>query len=201
MILYGASGHGKAVAEIIREITNEGVIFFDDNEFAALPKEIVVAPSEMTPEESVIVTIGMNHVRYEIVTRRGDYNYAKAIHPRSFVSKSATIGSGTVVMATAVLSVDCEVGDHVIVNTGAIVEHDCVIKAFSHISPNAVICGGVEIGEGTWIGAGATIKNGLKIGKWVVIGAGAVVISDVPDYSIFVGCPAVFLSKNDKFSH
>jgi acetyltransferase EpsM len=64
------------------------------------------------------------------------------------------------------------------------------------VSPGATVCGGVHVGEGTWIGAGAKVKNGVKIGKWAIIGMGAIVISDVPDFSIFTGIPAVLKSTN-----
>ena len=46
------------------------------------------------------------------------------------------------------------------------------------------------IGRDTWIGHGAIIMPGVKIGDGSVIGAGAVVTKDVPDYSVYAGCPA-----------
>lgn len=44
--------------------------------------------------------------------------------------------------------------------------------------------------EGASIGSGATILCGLTIGAQAMVGAGAVVIDDVPDYAVVVGCPA-----------
>lgn len=46
------------------------------------------------------------------------------------------------------------------------------------------------IGNDVWVGAQANIIRGAKIGDGAVIGANALVLSDVPPYSIVVGCPA-----------
>ena len=45
--------------------------------------------------------------------------------------------------------------------------------------------------RGATIGANATIVCGVTVGRYAFIGAGAVVRSDVPDYALMVGVPAV----------
>jgi UDP-2-acetamido-3-amino-2,3-dideoxy-glucuronate N-acetyltransferase len=45
--------------------------------------------------------------------------------------------------------------------------------------------------RGATIGANATILCGLTIGRYAFIGAGALVRTDVPDYGLMVGVPAV----------
>jgi len=52
----------------------------------------------------------------------------------------------------------------------------------------------VKIGEGSWIGESACII-GARVGKNCVIGANAVVTSDIPDYSVAVGVPAVVIKQ------
>jgi serine O-acetyltransferase len=52
-----------------------------------------------------------------------------------------------------------------------------------------------EFGDYVDIGAGAKILGGIKIGSHVTIGANAVVLTDVPDYSIAVGVPAIIKPK------
>lgn len=54
----------------------------------------------------------------------------------------------------------------------------------------------VVIGDGSWIGENACII-GVHIGKNCVIGANAVVTSDIPDYSVAVGVPAVVIKQFD----
>lgn len=57
----------------------------------------------------------------------------------------------------------------------------------------------VVIGDGSWIGENACII-GAHIGKNCVIGANAVVTSDIPDYSVAVGVPAVVIKQFDQNS-
>lgn len=54
--------------------------------------------------------------------------------------------------------------------------------------------GSVDIGEGAWIGENVSII-GAKIGKNSIIGSNSVVLSDIDDYSIAVGCPAKVIKK------
>jgi UDP-2-acetamido-3-amino-2,3-dideoxy-glucuronate N-acetyltransferase len=50
---------------------------------------------------------------------------------------------------------------------------------------------GTLVRRGATIGANATIVCGVTVGRYAFIGAGAVVRSDVPDYALMVGVPAV----------
>lgn len=54
----------------------------------------------------------------------------------------------------------------------------------------------VIIGNSSWIGENVSII-GASIGKHSVIGANSVVITDVPDYSVAVGCPAKIVKRFD----
>ena len=49
----------------------------------------------------------------------------------------------------------------------------------------------IQIGDDVWIGAHATVLPGVTIGTGSVIAAGAVVTSNIPEYAIAAGVPAV----------
>lgn len=55
----------------------------------------------------------------------------------------------------------------------------------------------VHIGDDCWIGASVTILAGVKIGEGCTIGAGSVVTSQIPPFSVAVGCPARVIKKVD----
>lgn len=55
--------------------------------------------------------------------------------------------------------------------------------------------GGVEIGDGTWIGIGVSVLSNVKIGRNCVIAAGSVVVSDIPDFCVAAGAPAIVVKK------
>lgn len=50
--------------------------------------------------------------------------------------------------------------------------------------------GNIIIGNNVWIGANVFINPGIIIGDNSVIGANSVVTKDIPNNSIFGGCPA-----------
>lgn len=198
MYLYGASGHGKVIKEILESQGKTVDFFIDDN---LELNELVGIPviHNMEDADEIIVSIGINKTRKYVVEKI--INNSKcifadaAIHANAIVSNSAKIGTGTVVMGGAIINADAIIGKHSIINTGASVDHDCVLEDFVHISPHATLCGNVMIGEGSWIGAGATIIQGVKIGRWCIIGAGSVVTKDIPDEYLAVGNRCKLIKK------
>lgn len=194
--LFGASGHGKVIKEILNANGVKVEAFIDDNHAVneCAGRKVLHEYDSLSP---VIVSIGVNSIRKIVVEKleakaqanEAELNFATAIHPSAVVSPSAKIGEGTVVMAGAVINADAVIGKHCIINTGATVDHDCIIEDYCHIAPGAHISGATCIGEGTWIGVGSSVIQCLKIGKDTMIGAGSVVVKDIPDKVIAYGNP------------
>lgn len=190
--LYGASGHGKVVAEIL-EKNGAGISgVFDDNPAVTRLLDYPVlgafAPDRFPAAAQMVVTVGNNRIRRRIA-QQVSAPFATAIHPAANLSVRSSIGAGTVVMAGVSVNSGTVIGQHAILNTNCAVDHDCELGDFVHISPNAALAGNVKVGEGTHIGIGACVIQGIIIGRWVTIGAGTVVITDVPDYAVIVGNP------------
>lgn len=116
--------------------------------------------------------------------------FARVLHSTAWISPTARIEDGAVVMAGAVVNSGARIGRHAIVNTGAIVEHDVEVGAFASVAPGAVIGGGAVIGEGSYVGLGARVRDHIKIGQRTMIGMGAAVVGDVDDDLVVVGVPA-----------
>lgn len=189
MHLYGASGHGKVVAEIA-EITGEKIDGFIDKDIS-ITVVWKYPVFHFFPEnvEKLIISIGNNKIRSEISKWTANTEFGTLIHPSSEISSRAFIDKGTVIMANTSINSEAKIGKHCILNTACSIDHECEIADYVHISPLAAIAGGVKIGEGTHIGIGAVIIQGITIGKWCTIGAGAVIIKDVPDGVTVVGNP------------
>ena len=197
MILIGASGHGRTVAEIAEDCGYGNISFLD----LAYPNKKTVGkwpvsgiPSKENLVEAdagdIFVAIGNNRAREKTVIELGLGECPAMFHASSIVSRYAKINGGTLVAAGAIINTGAQIGSFVIVNTGASVDHDCVVADFVHISPGARLAGGVSIGARTWIGIGAVVRENIKIGKDVVIGAGAAVVKDIVDGSVVGGVPA-----------
>ena len=199
MYLYGASGHGKVIKDIVELQGDEVEGFVDDNPKLSsyCGKPVLHNADGLTP---MVVSIGINKTRKRIVEKL-KCQFATAIHPSAMVSPSAKIGEGTVVMAGAVINADVVIGKHCIINTGASIDHECVVGDFCHIAPHATLCGQVHVGEGTLMGVGSCAIPCMKIGSWTTVGAGAAVVRDVPDGVTVVGNPAKIVIRTKDVSN
>lgn len=55
----------------------------------------------------------------------------------------------------------------------------------------------ITIGKGCFLAANVVVTPGVTIGDGVVIGANSVVTSDIPSYSLAVGCPAKVVKRHN----
>ncbi len=187
--IYGASGHGKVVADIAKLCDYQKIIFIDD------AKEGLPTLEEFQKRYNYPIAwgIGDNETRRQKAPLIE--HFATLIHPNAVVAESARIGEGSVVMAGAVINPDATVGAHTIINTGAVVEHDCLIGDFVHIAPNCALAGGVQVGDATFIGIGSNVIQNVHIGSEVLVGAGSVVLEDIDNGLIAYGVPAKVRGK------
>ena len=91
VIVIGASGHGKVVADIVRRSGDTLLGFLDDNE--ALPSEVAgvpvlgkVADYARYPEASFVVGIGNSGVREKVARQLDGVRWYTAIHPSAVIS-------------------------------------------------------------------------------------------------------------------
>ena len=203
VVINGAGGHAKVIADIIIKSGDEVVGFLDDNiekDTIVIDNYKVIGKTEdclklkEDKELYFIIAIGNNFTRKDIAEKY-NLNYYTAIHPTAVIGMHVHIDKGTVIMANSCINSSTIIGKHCIINTGAIVEHDNSIKDFVHISPNATLCGTVIVGECTHIGAGSVIKNNITITNNCIIGAGAVVVKDIEKNGIYVGVPAKLIKE------
>lgn len=196
--VFGASGHGKVITEQMTNLNCNIEAIFDDapkcDKLGFIPIYNATEIVKSAPDVAFIIAIGNNQIRKNISLRLSNYNFFSTVHKSAYISPSATLGIGTVVMLRAIINTDAKIGNHVIINTAAIIEHDCIIEDFVHISPNVTLSGNINIGIGSHLGTGVIVLPGIKIGKWCTIGAGTVVIHDAPDGAIVVGNPGKIIS-------
>lgn len=196
LFIYGASGHSKVIVEIAEQLSYSIAGLLDANPAIKNLLGYPVSTSDDSAGKAFwIIGIGNNGIRKKISLAEAR-SYISLVHLAANLSKRATIGEGTVVMAGVSINADVCVGKHCIINTNASIDHDCEIADYVHVSPNAALAGNVTVGEGTHIGIGASIIQGLKIGRWCTIGAGAVIIHDVPDGATVVGNPGRVIKVN-----
>ena len=204
IIIIGASGHGKVVADIVEQEGRYSLAGFVDaavvagTEFFGYP---VLGREEDLPGlttkmglSGCLVAVGDNWSRMQCAAKvRGlvpELPFVAVAHPSARLARGAEIGAGTVVMAGAVLGPDVRVGQFCIVNTGACLDHDGVLEDFSSLAPGVVAGGNVRIGTGSAVSLGAHLIHGVAVGVHSVVGAGATVLENIPDRVLAHGTPA-----------
>jgi sugar O-acyltransferase (sialic acid O-acetyltransferase NeuD family) len=203
-IIVGAGGHARVVMDAFLLSSPEllRAAFADDDALlwgTALLGCPVIGSSEAVVRSGMHfhVAVGHNPTRRRLMKRlceAGGLPF-EVVHPKSCVSRFASIGIGSFIAAGAVVAPMAAIGDGVIVNHGAIVDHDCCVGDFAHIAPNTSLAGGARVGRHVLVGAGARVMVGVSVGDNAVVGAGAVVLSDVPPGAVVAGIPAQQLER------
>lgn len=211
-VIMGAGGHGRVVADLVRTLGHDVVGYADEDTdklgivvdstgaTVVLDQTTVLCCARGEQRwplaiDAVALGVGDNTARAQFLAQIPDAMLSTLIHPRSWVSESAQLGPGSIVLAGALINSGANIGGAAIVNSGAIIEHDCALGIAVHISPGATLCGAVSVGARSWVAAAAVIIPGCKVGKGCVVGAGAVVIRDIPDGMTVVGNPALPIQR------
>jgi sugar O-acyltransferase (sialic acid O-acetyltransferase NeuD family) len=202
VVVYGASGHGKVVGDILLARKDPSFAGFVDDSPELQGSRVLGLPvlgdgywlQREAGKMKVVVALGVgdNFARQRLVEkcRVWGTELATLLHPTASVSDSARLGPGTVVMAQAAINPNAKIGNGVIVNTGAVVEHDVEIGDFAHVSPSAAMAGASCLGMLSQLGIGAVVIQCVRIGAKTIVGAGAVVVRDIPDRVVAFGIPA-----------
>jgi len=186
LLIIGAGGHGRSVAEAASLGQNYVLTAFLDD--AAKPQQHhlwgcpVWGGTAMLADcrgriDTVIVAIGDNALRealHQQVKAQG-LTLAMVVHPAAMVSPAATIGEGCAIMAGAIIGTGAQLGEGVIVNCGAVVDHDCVVESFGHLGVHAGMAGGSVLGRSAWMPVGSALAYGVKVPAGRVLRAGEVV--------------------------
>ena len=194
VIVIGGGGHAKVVMDCIQCAGDAVVGILDDSltpgtEILGVKVLGKVEAYATFPDCCFVIAIGNNATR-KAISEKLNAKWYTAIHPSAVVSRYATVGEGSVVLANAVINAGAAVGRHCIVNTAAVVEHDNYLSDFVHISPRAALAGNVTVGECSQVGIGAALRQGITIGANCLIGAGAAVVKDILEEGIYAGVPA-----------
>ena len=199
LIIFGASGHGKVVAEAaLAAAPGRKIIFLDDAEECHGSSILGIAVSGGRSQlgalrgTPVALGIGDNRARWKVLSwlRTQGHALETVIHPAAILGQSVEIGEGTFLGAGAIAIAEARIGAGAIVNTGATVDHDCEIGKAAHIGPGVHLCGNVRVGARALLGVGSVVKPGISIADDVIIGAGSVVVRDVASGGTYVGNPA-----------
>jgi sugar O-acyltransferase (sialic acid O-acetyltransferase NeuD family) len=201
VIIFGAGGHAKVIADIVEKQGAYSLDGFVSDATTDQGKTLIGYPvlgrsdflDSKKDECHLLIGIGNNHVRDTLYKKYKNlgYHFATAIHPSAQLGKGCVIEEGCVVMAGVCINSDAHIYPNAIINTGATIDHDVVIHQSAQICPGCHLCGAVSVGESAFVGSGAIVIQQINIGANAVVGAGSTVIRNVAEGLRVVGSPAV----------
>jgi sugar O-acyltransferase (sialic acid O-acetyltransferase NeuD family) len=149
LIIAGAGGHGKVVADCV---LSQGIYqlkgFLDDQ----LPPGMEVLPGlkilgtiagvglRKPMASHFIVAIGKNDIRRKLFLELSFLmKPATVVHPSVVISAFAKIGPGTVILPNSVVNAGAVIGENCILNSLSLVDHDSVLGSHSHLAQGSIL--------------------------------------------------------------
>lgn len=160
LLILGAGGHGKVVAEVAQAVGYDDIAFLDDNSDEAIGK-ISDMDKLFGKYTEAFVGIGNNNVRHELLQKiiACGYTVPALIHPTAYVSKSAKVGQCNIIEPMAIVNANSIIGEGCIISVGSIVDHNCVVGECCHINAGAIVMSGCNVDKFMKIDAGIVKRN------------------------------------------
>lgn len=203
IVIVGGGGHANDIISLLKKNNDYEIIGYTDITDRGKVLGVNYLGSDDVLEEILIkykscnAAIGIGNI--DISHRRNTlyrklksigFTLPSLISRNAIVQDAVTLGEGTVVMDSALISVHTSIGKCSIINYGAILGHNCKIGDFVHVSGGSIIAGGVEVGNNCVLGIGAKIIQGKKITHDCLLGAGSVTITDILKTGTYFGIPS-----------
>ena len=163
LLILGAGGYGKTVADLAAQLgCYAKIAFLDDGRSGeGILGKCSEFPAFADGETEMYPAFGNNSIRIHWMRSLLDVGITvpTLIHPRAYVSPTATLGTGSVVLPMAVVNTGVTVKEGCIINIGALIDHDSVIEAGTHLAPGAIVKAENRIPAMAKIESGAVVEN------------------------------------------
>jgi len=163
LLILGAGGYGQTVFDLAGQLgCYDKIAFLDDGKagpgILGTCAEYAMFADEYT---EVYPAFGNNEARMHWLELldEDEVRIPTLVHPRAYVSPTARIGMGSVVLPMAVVNTGVTVGNGCIVNIGALIDHDTVLEDGVHLAPGAIVKAENRIPEKSKIESGTVIEN------------------------------------------
>ena len=187
IIIVGSGGHARSCVDVIEQQQDYCIDGFITEETTVdwcrqYPVLGADADLEAHWQVGIALHIAIGQIR-NFQTRKKLYEFGLSlayvfpaiVSPYAYVSPSAIVGAGTIIMHGAVVNAGARIGVNSIINTRALIEHDGSIGDHCHISTGAIVNGATHVGDCCFIGSGAVLRQSLDVPAQSFIKMGTIV--------------------------
>ncbi len=195
LLIIGCGSHAEVVSETAYSLGYDELEYFDSNKnLRDFKGKKVIKEMPKNFNGKYFIAIGHNSSReafeLEFKSQNPKSNLVSLLHPKSFISKSAIVEEGVLVLPMSIIHTNVHLKKGVIININCCVDHNSVMNEFSSLAPNATIGANVKIGKRSALLIASSCVTGVEIGKDVVIGASSCVHSEIDSNSLCIGSPS-----------
>ncbi|MBK8893851.1 MAG: sialic acid O-acetyltransferase [Propionivibrio sp.] len=112
------------------------------------------------------------------------------IHPLAYVSASAVMGRGNVIMSHACLQQGVALGNFNIINSHVVIEHEAALADGCFLAASVCVGARVRIGSAIFVGLNSTLREDLTVADHVVVGMASGLLNSVAEGAVVYGLPA-----------
>lgn len=168
IIIIGAGGHGKVVADaVLKEGKYELAGFADDiksvGESVYLNHIVLCKPDEVEMlkfASGFILAIGNNKIRGDKFDKlKAKLAPVSIVHPFTSIAADVKLGAGTVVLAGTTVNAGTTIGDNCIINSHSLIDHDCMIGNHVHVGQSVTLGSGNRVDASTHLEQGKIVDS------------------------------------------
>lgn len=169
LLILGAGGFGKSVAEVAESLNlwNE-ICFVDDswpnkleiNNYKIISNILGLSKLNLADHQA-IVAVGNNELRQKWYSLLHSLNIpcASVIDPSAIISLSTKIAEGVIIMAGCIVGASVKIHNGAILNLGTLVDHDVEIGSCAHLSIGVKVAGGMKIAPLAFLKVGTLVTD------------------------------------------
>lgn len=150
LLILGAGQYGMVAKEIAEAVgTYDTIDFLDDNNPIAIGK--LNEYENFKDSYAAVVAVGNNAFRLELLKKLDGcgFEIATLVHPKAYVSPSATIDKGSFIEPMAVIHTDAEIGIGCIISAGTVVNHNSKVEAGCHLNCGTIVASSTTVNSKT----------------------------------------------------
>ena len=192
IVLIGAGGHALSCIDVIEQAKNfkiAGLVGLKEEIGTVINGYKVIGSDSDLPQivkdyKFALITVGQIRnadLRIKLFTEaiKVGFELPTITSPFSYISPSAQINKGTIVLHGAIINAGVKIGINCIINSCVLIEHGTEVSDHCHVSTGAILNGDTHIGARSFIGSGAILKQGISIGTDCKVGMGQLVTKNL----------------------